>query len=844
MPAAKNAIKMSWIPRGEGKGGIFTNATYHDQVPDSTFNVTNVLVQNNAWTPFYNFITYGSFLGVAVDTLEIFNRYAGVTQTLTSNVIAGISNDGAGKSKVVNQTTGAVIRSSGTPQATTTTGRYVFAPVKNRLYMCNGTDAPVISPDATASSCVSWGKNGQTPNLAYQVNARNLLGAGQTNANVLGGTQGTGTVTTLTTLTWVSGPNFQYFQAGAVIYVNGVYNTVAFVNSNTVLTLTFNAVNAAGVAFSYAPTGMQGNATYTGANAGVPGLNTLTVWAPQAPAAGLPAFIVGPGPPTMQPPGGSPAFIAGAASPVTPSVKYSFINVTGVAAGVISPTYQEQTGGAAVVRNTQINFSNMNWTAGNGYQYAVSYYSPPTGTGSGHVSNVSPVLNVKDGAPLNANASVTISNIVTTNDSFYTKIILWRSGAGTSTLYPLAILNNDNGNAAGNTITYTDFLGDDTALGTASGGPGKLAAPISGTNTPPPADLNFTQYWDGRFWGASQTQVGLVFFSCRSSGNTEDTTIGVPEECWPLNFTLNLPEADGRVTGLRTVGNNLFVLSDNNIYAVIGSDKLSYGLARVSAKGHGTAHFATAVIPAEDVNSTDVLVHYGNDNRLYFLFGSGGDFQVSYPIQTLLNGAGGVIGNVTVGVVHTAVSTYVFLNVPGGGAIGPLYYDLERKLWDGQPGFTLWRAFTEGLVNGVLTQYYSDIFGNVLTTSTISGPPAAYSITTNTVSPTGTDRKDNKILESVSIYTTEPASNIFVTPTIDGVAGANLVAVPSTGQYGKSYHEFTDALVFVPQTLAAGRLFSFQVGTVGLPANFSSAIYEIVATWAGDQSPEAAGASL
>src|ERR1035441_7448813 len=130
MPAASNAKVMSWIPRGEGKGGTFLNASYHDMVPDSTYQLLGGLVKSNAWVPFPNFLGYGFNQAGNVTTLDISNRYTGVSQTLVSSVIAGITNDGAGKSKVWNQSQGLTIRRSATPQPTTTTGRYCFATVR------------------------------------------------------------------------------------------------------------------------------------------------------------------------------------------------------------------------------------------------------------------------------------------------------------------------------------------------------------------------------------------------------------------------------------------------------------------------------------------------------------------------------------------------------------------------------------------------------------------------------------------------------------------------------------------------------------------------------------------
>jgi hypothetical protein len=761
-----------------------------------------------------------------VTTLEVFYRYTGNSQALVSSLISGITNDGAGKSKVVNQTTGAVIRSSATLQPTTGTGRYVFSTVKNRLYMANGTDIPAISADATANSTIPWGFSPQTPALTYQIAAP---GTG-TNALILGGTQGTCNTTNAvnSVVTWVSGPNFEYFKTGQTIYINGVFATIAVWSSATQVVLDRNLGALGGVPFSYAPTGLSGVVGDAATNLNT-GNGAFTTWTGAALNAG--SVIIG-----------DPMYLStgGFGAGFVPTVKYSLTSIGGAANGTFSPVLAE----AAVVnakRQAQINFGPMTFENGS-YQYGVSYFN----TTSGHVTNLSPILAVKDGAPNNANVTVTISNIIATNDPNYTKIILWRSARGGSNLFPLTILNNNTGNAAGSTITYTDILGDDTALGTATNGPGKVVAP-RGENAPPPADLNLIAYWQGRFWGVSQTQIGLLFFSARSAGNNEDISVGVPEECWPLNFTRAIPESDGRITGLRTVGDNLFVLTDNSIYAVVGSTKDDYGLSKVSSKGKGTAHFATCVIPGEDVNSTDVMVHFGNDGRLYFLFGSGGDFCVSYALQDRFDGLGATSANVNLGTIHTSVSTFIMVGI---GTSALYLYDIERKIWtisppiDGVAGFGP-TAYVEGLFNGTVTQFY----GNGVTVfkgNQNTGTPPAYTVLTNFTPFVTEDRKGNKTLQSLTVYTNENAANISALAFIDqSSTPITLTQVPASGSYAAAYHEYPDAVMFVPQVVAAGRLFQFQV-TVTPSAffNYGSATYEIMAAAAYEQSDEAKGANL
>src|ERR1700693_4514060 len=139
---------MSWVPRGDGKGGVFSNATYHDMPPDSTQNVVQAVVDHNSWRARLNDVQYGATTGTGFATsIEIFNKYVGVGQSLTSSVVAGFTQI-SGQTYVNNMTTTQTIRASGTPMPLGTGGGTMcFSSVNNRLYMANGTDPPAITAD-------------------------------------------------------------------------------------------------------------------------------------------------------------------------------------------------------------------------------------------------------------------------------------------------------------------------------------------------------------------------------------------------------------------------------------------------------------------------------------------------------------------------------------------------------------------------------------------------------------------------------------------------------------------------------------------------------------------------
>jgi hypothetical protein len=326
--------------------------------------------------------------------------------------------------------------------------------------------------------------------------------------------------------------------------------------------------------------------------------------------------------------------------------------------------------------------------------------------------------------------------------------------------------------------------------------------------------------------------------------------VGVPEECWPLNFTIALPETDGRVTGFRTVGDNLFVLTDNSIYAVVGQDVSTYVLSKVSAKGKGTSHFATCVIPGEDVNSTDVLVHFGNDGRLYFLFGSGGDFPISYPIQGELDALGfGSLGSqaaasVTLGVMHTSLTAYIVMVPVAGG--NRYLYDLERKIWIKTSALGYGTGYVEGLYSNAMYQFVTT-YGSPFRYAYVENQPSTFGtemIQTNYTS-FGTDKKDDKTLESVTVYTNDPnPASITCSVFIDQASSpTTLVQIPNTGTYNLAYHEGVDAIVFVPQFAARGRIFSVQV-SIPSQTTLNAYIYEITAKASNTTDQPKTGGSL
>jgi hypothetical protein len=473
----------------------------------------------------------------------------------------------------------------------------------------------------------------------------------------------------------------------------------------------------------------------------------------------------------------SPAVSAGQSMYIL-GVRYVVLNVPDATHIILTMNYQgtnATVGGSGTIGSGwQVLLSLISWTAGNGLRYAVSYYNPVTG----HTSNISPILDVSDGAPNNDSTRVTINNIVGTNDAQYTKIIIWRSGHGGGILFPRDTINNNYSGGGG---TYTDTINTDTILGTVAGTPGPFPAPRF-INNPPPADLNFISYWDGRFWGASPSNPGLLYYSARNE--PAEVTVGVAEECWPLVNTLPVADSDGEITGTRVVADQLFISTGQKIYNIRGNAPGNYIMSAVSSKGIGGSHFSMTTLPGEDNNSGDVLAHMGNDGKLYFLYGPGGDVSYSLPIQDQFRLTTGPksASQFVVSMFHSSKGTYVAV----GDLSNHLYtylFDVDRKWWFKMtiPAYALGEGKTQ---NDGYIFVFADPASKVMKTafddssSTLS---TGYRLTTNIQSPQGTSRADNKQLQFVEIVGTN-LSGAVVTAVVDGAAPSSFSSSVGTAK--------------------------------------------------------------
>lgn len=878
MPAASKAIKYTWIPKGAGRGGMFSNSTSHDSDTDTLVRVYDFLIDGGKWCPRPADTVFSNLLPGHAQAMFIYNFYNETSTVGTSKLLADLDSDGSPQANhavyQVDDLSGGTFLKWG-PLGQLPNGtkpRVNFASVKNRCFMTSGrglaygdvvtaggggatlrvSGAPftasmigmmVLTDDGIPYHRISavadannltvvpnwnaagnktfyigwdiphihdglanpplgatyvWGFAAQETNLTYHI-------AGPTAG--MAGIQGTATATVGVApfiVTWASGDTFDALNPGQNFYMNGYNWLILTVDSPTQITIdpattpapVAPAFGAAGpFAFQAGFGSLVGTTTLVNANtlAWVAGDN----YAPLT--GGLPFLIVG-----------SKVYVGSFRATVTALP-------TPIAAAIV---FDDPTTIPPFPANYdfQGNFGPMIWdvpgtTQRRSYSYGVAYYDPVTG----HCSNASPILSVSDGRPNNDGVTITLSGIVTNNDGRFTQIIIARSALNGSTLYPLAIRPNTGG-----PLKYVDSQSDDTKLG--SVGPGRLAIEKT-ANLPPPTTGSYIAYWDGRFWMADYASIGILFLS--KSSQEMVGVVGVSEECWPQNilYQRTIPDSDGKITGLRTVGRNLFVTTDLAIYAVTGSGPGDYALERISAKGSGTANLATANLPAEDSQSGDVMVHFGNDQRLYFLYGQGGDLSYSYPIQDQFTASAFPAfwwkpETTSVGIVHDKRATYVLLSKTD--AYEPPYsflYDLDRKVWleTSLPPY----SYVEGLYNGVLTRLVaaSPNLGqpNVIyraMSDTVNSVSAGTSIITQYVNVPETNRLDDKILQAIFLYCDDSNLIITVEAYVDENFTLNsMVRMPIVDAKYLAYLDAPNARIYQPQPskIVRGRTFKIRI---------------------------------
>ncbi len=834
MAATERPVTFSWVPKGAGKGGQFSNATSHDSDTDYLAYVNELIIDGGRWLArpgetFYVATTDGVGPQGAADAIMVFNSWGSTSKTYTSYLIYEYKKLADSTARISwknsNGFSGAFTGSMGPFSSTGAGVPGTFQAVKNRCYYSNG-----------ALNTVTYGLPGG-PAIFYDSSKAGVtlgfekwgLPASITNLTITPTSYDSGTGDTHGTIT-VDNLSFNpqtHLAVGMPFYIetspgSGAFNQYVIATTPTPASVTLTTATVE----NYVGAKVQGNYGSMSWGNVTPIIQTGTATTDGTAVVTALSFD-----PRINCKAGYTFEIEKAAGTNLWS-RYVILSVDSVSQVTLTTAASENYVGAKV--RVDLPTSVAANSTSSVYRYAISYYD----SARGHIGDIGPTFTVNFGAPFNNRIDLIVSNIVdyeknpdpnlTTNNPImqYDKIILWRSANDGATLQPMVLLNKA-GSGAGYVQSYTDRLADDTQLGLVAP---YTAATAPGTHARPPIDLNYATYWQGRFFGSSTSNPGILYWS---SIATETGGYGVPEECWNPLSTIPIPESDGVIVGMKAVGGSLLVFTQNNIYQVQNTTTIPiFSLQRLSAKGRGTSQTAIATLPGEDSSSGDILVHYGNDNRVYFLYGAGGDIPFSYPVQPSLN-TFGPSSNVGTGIFHNQHSTYIIIQSLTNLAL-TMIYDLDRKLW--LSTLIPPSAFTEGLYGGAIKAFVAgaDSDPNIYTlmTSVNTNPPSVCSLWTQQVNVPGVPRHDEKRLQAVIVYGNPGAGTFAVRATTDEGATPITLTEITTGLDPRfsAYLDATDSHLFVPQgSTASGR--TFQIKVDWTPVTASSYVSEIMAIW-------------
>jgi hypothetical protein len=212
-------------------------------------------------------------------------------------------------------------------------------------------------------------------------------------------------------------------------------------------------------------------------------------------------------------------------------------------------------------------------------------------------------------------------------------------------------------------------------------------------NDPPPQDIKFMEFWDGRVFFNTVSEPWRIRFSKRSNPGE----LGVGEESFPdLNY-FDIPANDGTCTGMKAVGSGLLLCTDRYLYSVPGNYEAgNVPPDKISSRASGVSHWAIDEHPGDTTTNTASAIYIGRDKRLWRQYPGGRLEDIGAPIQDKLNIADLSISKpFTVRVFSRGKNWFVALGVGrSGGRYEFWFYDLDALAW---MGF----GFDAGIINAL-----------------------------------------------------------------------------------------------------------------------------------------------
>lgn len=428
--------------------------------------------------------------------------------------------------------------------------------------------------------------------------------------------------------------------------------------------------------------------------------------------------------------------VAGAGAPGAPGPALFTTILTFTNKGQVTLGAVNASGGALAGKQAQWGGGASNTTVGPTYAYA--WYDPETGAMSNicplyqiprptipgaypDFANLTPVFRIDNGV---------ISYPSGVDATRFSHVVFFRtlSTPGTSTLYPIGSLTpfvgkvhpglastrgswnplslqgwvglpniyTDAPPAAASPNYWFDFSSDSDLL--LSGG---FRAPQE-TNEKPmvtlrggieqPGLVSHQAFWDQRLWVVNTQEPDKIAFSCDNG----QCPLGVPEESFPPTNFLRIPSVDGRVLGMRTVGELLLVTTERWAYTVAGNNESNYRLLRISTRMAGVGTYQMDEFSSDIEGTSSTVYYFGKDGIMYEWVPGGNAKNISDPIQDVASKyAATLVSYQRSRVYCVSINSRRLVILSGFVSVSnnpenPMIFDTEKRVWtNNQTGDTI-----------------------------------------------------------------------------------------------------------------------------------------------------------
>jgi hypothetical protein len=396
--------------------------------------------------------------------------------------------------------------------------------------------------------------------------------------------------------------------------------------------------------------------------------------------------------------------------------------------------------------------------------YAIAYKNATTG----HYSNISPKLHITEKDQVGR--TVTLLGIPYSAAAYqngYTQIQLFRSAKNGITLVAIGGANGVIPNAnAGGTTSWSETAGPpstyrDVDLTTLEAPLTKNARPVDASGNP----LGFLSIaeWAGRLVAICPRKAAMFI-----SGAPEDVRLGLPEECWPAEYSLRVNGARGMVE-LGTGGDSdqLVVHTASGDTAMVGWEPTQFRLRRIETRSSegfqgGSLSVGGSLV---ELHRDKHLMDYGDRRQLQVGNLSGSGNEIAIGIQDKLDACNAAaFTKARLKWFSYKSKNYLFVSVPtaGGSASndGTFVYDYDLEdMYQWSVGFS---AFTtvHNVATGELELWAGtpggDVFQLLADVWTDAGANIAPSMKTAWCRPFGENGRGQ--IEWIEIYTSEPTA--------------------------------------------------------------------------------------